>query len=217
MIFDYIKRHKNAQRWRKRNSHNYTTVGNTFCMDDVRVGRYTYGCLTVLDSNPGMAKLSIGDFCSIAPCVTFILCDDHPTNTLFTYPFRRKLLNGNPEAISKGNIIIEDDVWIGYGVIIMSGVHIGRGSVIGAGSVVTKDLPPYSIACGVPAKVIKYRFDEPIKTHIQAIDIKNINERILETNKEWLYKPIIDEEDAINIKILLKNSKKQMMRSKYME
>lgn len=208
MLFDYIKRHKNAREWRKRNPHNYTTVGNKFCMDDVNVGRYTYGCLNVLDSNPGIAKLSIGDFCSIAPNVTFILSDEHVSNTFFTYPIRRKILNGKPEAISKGNINIEDDVWIGYGVIIMSGVHIGRGTIIGAGSVVTKDLPDYSIACGVPAKVIKYRFDKHVIAHLQNIDYKNIDENFLEKNIEKLYVPIGSEEDAIMMESLIEIGKR---------
>ena len=70
-------------------------------------------------------------------------------------------------------IIIEDDVWIGYGAIIMSGIKIGKGSIIAAGSVVTKDITPYSIAGGNPAKFIRYRFtEEEIKSH--EIGLNNI-------------------------------------------
>lgn len=57
--------------------------------------------------------------------------------------------------VSKGPIIIEENVWIGEMVCILGGVHIGKGSIIGAGSVVTKNIPPYSLACGIPAKVVK--------------------------------------------------------------
>ena len=62
------------------------------------------------------------------------------------------------EAFGKGDIIVEDDVWIGYGAVIMSGVTIKQGAVIAAGSVVVKDVPAYSIVGGAPAKIIKYRF-----------------------------------------------------------
>lgn len=64
------------------------------------------------------------------------------------------------EATSKGDIVVKDDVWIGYGSIILSGVHIGQGAVIAAGSVVSHDVPPYAIVGGVPARLIKYRFSE---------------------------------------------------------
>ena len=74
-----------------------------------------------------------------------------------TYPFRVKILRScTSEAFSKGDIVIGDDVWIGYGAIIMSGVHVGQGAIIAAGSVVTKDIPDNAIAVGVPAKVVKY-------------------------------------------------------------
>jgi acetyltransferase-like isoleucine patch superfamily enzyme len=65
---------------------------------------------------------------------------------------------GHPSC--KGNIIIQNDVWIGAKSTIMSGVKISNGSVVGAGSVVTKDVPPYAIVAGNPAKVVKYRFTE---------------------------------------------------------
>lgn len=79
-----------------------------------------------------------------------------------TYPFKRKLFHGGEEAVSKGDIIVGDDVWVGYGATILSGVHIGQGAVIAAGAVVNKDVPPYAIVGGIPAKVIKYRFSESV-------------------------------------------------------
>ena len=80
----------------------------------------------------------------------------HTLNNISTYPFKTALLNyKNEEAISKGNIIIDDDVWIGFGATIMSGVHIGQGAVIAAGSVVTKDVPPVAVAAGNPVRFIK--------------------------------------------------------------
>ena len=68
--------------------------------------------------------------------------------------------NLKSDYISKGNVIIEEDVWIGSNAVILSGVRIGRGGVVAAGSIVTKNVPRYSIVAGNPAKVIKYRFDE---------------------------------------------------------
>ena len=70
------------------------------------------------------------------------------------------LFDGIDEATSKGDIIVQDDVWIGYGATILSGLTIGQGAVIAAGSVVTKDVTPYSVVAGVPARVIKYHFGE---------------------------------------------------------
>lgn len=91
---------------------------------------------------------------SIAQNVTFLLDVEHYTKHLSTYPFRVKILETEKtESFSKGDIIVEDDVWIGYGVILLSGIHIGKGAIIAAGSIVTKDVEPYSIVAGVPANI----------------------------------------------------------------
>ena len=81
------------------------------------------------------------------------------------------------DTICKGSIIIGDEVWIGYGAMIFSGVNIGKGAIIAAGSVVNQDIPPYSVAAGVPAKVIKYRFSEEIIKelfHLNLIDLQKM-------------------------------------------
>lgn len=73
------------------------------------------------------------------------------------------------------DVIIEDGVWVGCNVTILKGVHIGKGSVIAAGSIVTKDVPPYSIVGGNPAKVIKFRFtEEQIKEHERILNERNL-------------------------------------------
>ena len=74
------------------------------------------------------------------------------------------------EVISKGDIVIEDDVWLGMGAKVMDGVCIGRGSVIGAGAVVTGDIPPYSIALGVPARVVRKRGTEEARAGMLESD-----------------------------------------------
>ena len=98
----------------------------------------------------------------------------HDTTTLLTYPVKQKMLNTG-SALCKGPIIVEDDVWIGESAILMSGVRIGRGAVIGAGAVVTKDIPPYAIAVGVPATVIKYRFSKEVIDRLMGIDFGRIS------------------------------------------
>lgn len=173
-IIAKIKKHFWTKKWRKSNQNNQTYPTNMFDMDYVSVGSGTYGALTVLQHGKG-AKLEIGNFCSIAGEVTFILQSDHPLNKVSTFPFRTWYLHTDHEAISKGDIIIGDDVWIGYRCTILSGVSIGQGAVIAAGAVVTKDVPPYAIVAGVPARVIKYRFSRDIIEKMVDIDFGRIN------------------------------------------
>ena len=85
-------------------------------------------------------------------------------------------------ASCKGAIIVDDDVWIGESAIIMAGVHIGRGAVIGAGAVVTKDVPPYAVAVGTPAKVVKYRFHYETIDKLLRIDFNKINKEEIVNN-----------------------------------
>lgn len=113
-------------------------------------------------------KLIIGKFCSIACGAKFLFTSgNHNLKSLSTYTFpifyeEWGLDIGNicDAWNNKGDIIIGNDVWIGYEAIIMSGVKIGDGAIIGARAVVTKDVPPYTIVGGVPAKIIRKRFDD---------------------------------------------------------
>lgn len=103
--------------------------------------------------------INIGKYCSIARNVVFDSGFNHNTNFVSTYPFFAMTGKGETNVVCKGDITIKNDVWICENVLIMSGVTIGSGSVIGANSIVTKDVEPYSIVAGSPAKHIKYRFD----------------------------------------------------------
>ena len=113
-------------------------------------------------------KLKIGKFCSIACGAKFLFTSgNHAMQSLSTYPFPIFFEEWNLDARdicsawdNKGDIIIGSDVWIGYEAVIMAGVTIGDGAIIGTRAVVTKDVPPYTIVGGVPAKMIRKRFDD---------------------------------------------------------
>lgn len=132
----------------------------------VNVGMHTYiNSAKLYCWKPGY-KLLIGNYCSLAENISFILGGEHDINWASTYPFIERWgidsLKNKITMKCKGDINIESDVWIGHGVTILSGSKIGVGSVIGAGAVVRGAIPPYSIAVGVPAKVIKKRFSDDV-------------------------------------------------------
>ena len=107
------------------------------------------------------AKLKIGKFCSIAAQVSFFLGGNHNIKRITTYlPDLDMKSDTTTELLTKGNIIIENDVWLGRSSTILSGVKIGTGSVIGTHAVVAKDIEPYSIVVGNPGKVVKKRFTD---------------------------------------------------------
>ena len=115
-------------------------------------------------------KLIIGKFCSIACGMKFLFnCANHTQKSLSTYTFplfyeEWELEKSNITTAwdNKGDIVIGNDVWIGYEAVIMAGVHIGDGAIIAARAVVTKDVPPYTIVGGTPAKEIRKRFDADV-------------------------------------------------------
>ncbi len=138
------------------------------------IGRGTYGNPQIYFWNDA-TKLHIGNFCSIAADVKFILGGEHRSDWISTFPFMEfpeswsnsAGLTGHPST--KGDIVIGHDVWIGNGCTILSGVTIGDGAVIGAGSVVSKSIPNFSIAAGVPAKVLRTRFSQEVISELEAI------------------------------------------------
>lgn len=116
----------------------------------------------VADMNP----VTIGKFCSFAPEVS-IWESLHDTGRLSTYyVFSSLFEEWNRDAISKGAINIGNDVWIGTRALVLSGVTIGDGAVVGAGSVVTRDVLPYSIVAGAPADIVKFRFSDSTRARL---------------------------------------------------
>lgn len=206
-LYNSYKLHKFQVAWRKINPENDTTVNNIFNPRLVEIGSASYGELNIV-TFADKCKLHIGNFVSIAQNVTFILDAEHYVNHISTYPYKVKYLGTEKsEAFGKGDIYINDDVWIGFGSTIMSGVSIGKGAVIAAGSVVTKNVPAYAIVGGVPARLIRYRFKEDICNSLKELDLKQINRKFLQEHLEEFYSPIEDEKQVKKIKWLLDNYK----------
>lgn len=183
----------NRKGWRKLNKRNYTTMKRYFRSNKVHAGNMTYGGLHVLDYGPAesSAELFIGSFCSIADDVIFILSGEHNIESISTYPFKVMALQSVPnEAGDKGDIVVGDDVWIGERATVCSGVRIGQGAVIAAGAVVTKDVPPYAVAGGVPAKVIKYRFSDGLIKELLKVDYSRLTPDMIREHIDDLYRPL---------------------------
>lgn len=190
------------KRWRKANPHNITTIKDVFTCDfsQIQVGKGTYGDLWLKNVSRDR-KLVIGNYCSIGNEVEFYVCIDHPTDLISTYPFKSLILGNPDDTISKGDITVGDDVWIGGHSVILSGVHIGQGAIIGAGSVVTRDVPPYAIAVGSPARVIKYRFEPEIIDKLLTIDYSRLDEAVIKENLNSLYTKV----DRTNVDELIRD------------
>lgn len=135
---------------------------------NLKIGRGTYINGVDLYCWDSRIDVHIGKYCSIADKITLVAGGEHDMEWVSTYPFipRWKIeeLYYLQQPRFKGDIKIGNDVWISNNVVILSGVTISDGAVIGAGSIVTKDISPYCIAVGNPAKVVKKRFsDETIE------------------------------------------------------
>lgn len=190
IIYQCIKLAYFQAKWRSLNPHNHTVVTNVFDHKDISVGKETYGLITVYRWGSDGEALQIGSCCSIASGVKFILGGNHATNTISTYPFAHYYDGGKIVAESRGPIIIEDDVWIGTDVTILSGITVGKGAVIAAGSMIVKDVPPYAIMGGNPAKVIRYRLSENEIADIAKINLSALDSHFISKNLSTLEKPV---------------------------
>lgn len=152
---------------------------------EVHVGKGT----TFGEDNYINGPIKIGRYCQLGKNIaTFTI--NHPIGYLTTYINQRLFdeeLYENRSKVENG-IIIGDGVWIGHNVIILPEVTIGNGAIIGAGSVVTKDIPPYAVAVGNPARVIRYRFCEQVQQEIEALHWTEMSQEELIKIKPLFFK-----------------------------
>jgi acetyltransferase-like isoleucine patch superfamily enzyme len=134
------------------------------------VGEYSYGNIQIFGEE---SKLYVGRYCSIALQCKVFLGYSHRVDWVTTYPFNvisrwphakqdwaAGHLKGHPAT--KGDVVIGNDVWLGFNTTVLSGVTIGDGAAVGANSLVTKDIPAYALVGGNPARLIRYRFDQNV-------------------------------------------------------
>jgi chloramphenicol O-acetyltransferase type B len=137
------------------------------------LGRHTYGMPAIQSYRGSEAHVTIGSFCSIAPDVQIINGGIHPKSWVSLFPFRimwnldGAFEDGMPE--NRGDIVIGSDVWLGTGSTVLSGVTIGHGAIVAARSVVTRDVEPYAIVAGTPARRQAYRFSPEVIEKLLAI------------------------------------------------
>lgn len=148
----------------------------------------TIGFATYINQNGTIKKSNIGKFCCISWNVTIYAGDNHNFNaaSMYTTYHWKHVFGSSIESNSKEvekKTKIGNDVWIGNGAIVINGVSVGDGAIIGAGAVVTKDVPPYSVVAGVPAKVIRYRFDPEIIEKLLQVKWWDWPEEILRENE----------------------------------
>jgi len=165
---------------------------------DIEIGMYSYGgCFNPIRIG---AHTKIGRYCSFAGGV-WRFNANHPTSCKSMHPYFYSLAFGyvQEELITRSELVIGNDVWVGQNAIILPNVQrIGDGAVIGAGAVVTKDVPDFAIVVGNPAKIIKYRFSEEMQRKIKASKWwdKDITE--LQKNMEEFAHPLEDDENKKN-------------------
>ncbi len=136
------------------------------------IGAFSYGStLEIVHLVPNVT-LKIGNYCSFAAGVHILLGADHQVDWITTYPFNvfyPAISTTTEHPTSKGDIIVGNDVWVASGAVLLSGITIGDGAIIAANAVVSKDVSPYCIVAGNPAKPIKYRFTEEQREQLLQI------------------------------------------------
>ncbi len=151
-------------------------------------GNVKIGYATTLGKNNFLGgNIVIGNYCQIGADVA-MHATNHPMTFMSTY-INKNLFNGELKSLKENNKIeIGNDVWVGHGVIIVGDVKIGNGAILAAGAVITKNVSPYTIVGGVPAKEIKKRFNDKIIQEIEELEWWNLEENELEKIKPLFFK-----------------------------
>lgn len=184
-----IRRHFDLKKYKGKNillPLNYSIINSTLGQDvkinnNVSFKNSSIDNFSYINSNSSINRARIGKFCSIGPNVQIGL-GSHPTDLVSTNPRfyannkKFKTFSTKMSFEEYKDTLIENDVWLSEGVLIVGGIKIGNGAVVLPRSVVTKDIEPYSIVGGIPAKHIKYRFDEEVILRIQETEWWNWEE-----------------------------------------
>ena len=158
------------------------------------VGRWTYGydddtfrCYSPHD------VIRVGRFTSLAAETRILGGGEHALDLPSTYPLRSLMLRPQSEAwdsFAKGPTVVGNDVWLGYRALVLSGVTIGDGAVVAAGSVVTHDVPPYTVVAGNPARPLRRRFDAATAARLQATRWWDWDAETLRAMEPWMYSDV---------------------------
>lgn len=167
-------------------------VGKSCNVSNTSFGRYSY-----CSHDCQIVNAEIGAFCSISDHV-FIGGAEHPMDWVSMSPaFQNVSHSGPTKRFAKFDMpptqktIVGSDVWIGHGAVVKQGVTVGHGAVVAAGAVVVKNVPPFAVVGGVPAKVIKYRFDEETIKRILQIDWWNLDDEKLKEFGRYMNNPAL--------------------------
>jgi acetyltransferase-like isoleucine patch superfamily enzyme len=165
-------------------------INRSILDDEVRVSEYAIisdskiGYLSSVGKYTKIIHCEIGKFCSVSWDATINAVShpvDHLTINAFPYvPYVGNFVKDRSQSYKK--VVIRNDVWIGANSVIMPGITIGNGAIIGAGAVVTKDVPDYAIVAGVPAKIIKYRFDQETINKLLELKWWNLKPEVIKKN-----------------------------------
>lgn len=164
------------------------------------MGHNSYGKPKVINYPDDKTKChcTIGNYTSIGNKVTILLAAEHNTQSITTHPLFNVLpLPGTPPNSTPCNVEIGNDVWIGYGTIILSPCVIGDGAIIGANTTITKDIPPYAVVVGNPPKIIRYRFNKSDRERLQRIAWWNLTDEQVTEIAPNLFSDDVDELERI--------------------